>query len=188
VESKGSYRTAHCYILWGIPVVFLVGSLLHFAYVWSGYNTLIGIFAPVNESVWEHLKMAFWPMLVWWLAGYFIFRKNSWFSPACWMSAGALSLFISPLAISSLYYLYTGALGIELSVLDILLFLLSITISQLLALHIYKFATPKPWYTLVSIVAVALLAAAFVAYTFAPPHIPLFQDPVTGTYGIHATL
>jgi hypothetical protein len=184
-KLQDSYRAAHRYILWGIPFVFAVGSLLHFIYDWSGQSTLIGIFAPVNESVWEHLKMAFWPMLVWWLAGYIIFRKNNWFGSTKWICAGAWALWISPLAISSLFYLYTGALGIESPLLDIVFFLLSITLSQFLALHIYKFAVPKPWCTFVSIAVVALLTVAFIVYTFTPPHIPLFQDPVTGTYGIN---
>ena len=40
--------------------VSLLGTLLHFTYRWSGRNPLI---APVNESVWEHMKLLFFPML-----------------------------------------------------------------------------------------------------------------------------
>ena len=32
--------------------------------------------------------------------------------------------------------------------------------------------------------AICLLAALFIVFTFLPPQIPLFQDPLTGTYGI----
>ena len=31
-------------------------SLSHFAYPLSGDSALVGLFNPVNESVWEHLK------------------------------------------------------------------------------------------------------------------------------------
>ena len=29
-----------------------------------------------------------------------------------------------------------------------------------------------------------LIALAFILFTYDPPHIPLFRDPVTGAYGI----
>lgn len=50
--------------LTGIPVIILGGVLLHFCFDWSGRRRLLAVFAPVNESVWEHLKMAYWPLLV----------------------------------------------------------------------------------------------------------------------------
>jgi hypothetical protein len=36
--------------------------LLHFAFGWSGRWLPLALVAPVNESVWEHLKMAYWPL------------------------------------------------------------------------------------------------------------------------------
>nr|WP_236945659.1 DUF6512 family protein [Enterocloster clostridioformis] len=48
----------------GILSVSLLGTLLHFTYRWSGRNPLIGLIAPVNESVWEHMKLLFFPMLL----------------------------------------------------------------------------------------------------------------------------
>lgn len=49
-------------ILVGVPVLFLAGTLLHFLYGLSGEFFLVGLLAPVNESVWEHLKLALWPI------------------------------------------------------------------------------------------------------------------------------
>jgi len=185
--EEGGLGEARRWILWGIPFVFSVGSLLHFAYDWSGQSAWVGVFAPVNESVWEHLKMAFWPMLFWWALGCFILRKNALFSPVKWWTAGARALWVSPFSISALFYLYTGALGVEsLLLLDILLFLASVAFGQLLALRAYTYAPAEFWRALVSAAAVALLAAAFVWCTFAPPRLPYFQDAVTGAYGIHA--
>ena len=45
-------------ILAGVPVLFLAGTLIHFLYGLSGEFFLVGLLAPVNESVWEHLKLA----------------------------------------------------------------------------------------------------------------------------------
>ena len=44
--------------------IMIVGTLLHFTFRWSNNNPLVGIFSAVNESVWEHLKLIFFPMLI----------------------------------------------------------------------------------------------------------------------------
>ncbi|MCB1222740.1 MAG: hypothetical protein KDK21_02220, partial [Mesotoga sp.] len=48
----------------GFSFVFIVGTLLHMAYDWSGDDAIVGIFAPVNESIRELLKMVFTPGLI----------------------------------------------------------------------------------------------------------------------------
>ena len=40
----------------------LVGTGVHFLYDWSP-NVLFAMLSPVRESVWEHGKLIFWPML-----------------------------------------------------------------------------------------------------------------------------
>jgi hypothetical protein len=45
--------------LGGIAFVVILGSVLHFAFEWSGRAIPIGPIAAVNESVWEHLKLGF---------------------------------------------------------------------------------------------------------------------------------
>lgn len=55
--------------LLGLIVVCFLSIPLHFFYDWTGENTFIGLFAPINESIWEHLKLVFWPLLVWWTVG-----------------------------------------------------------------------------------------------------------------------
>ena len=47
------------------------GTLLHFTYKWSGQNKLIGVFSSVNESTWEHLKLSFFPIVIFGLIQYF---------------------------------------------------------------------------------------------------------------------
>ena len=40
----------------------LLGIGLHALYTWRPIP-LLGLFSPVNESVWEHLKLLYWPFL-----------------------------------------------------------------------------------------------------------------------------
>jgi ABC-type Fe3+-siderophore transport system permease subunit len=42
----------------------ILGAILHFTYEWSGNNAFVATFSSINESTWEHLKLAFFPMLI----------------------------------------------------------------------------------------------------------------------------
>ncbi|MBC7959497.1 MAG: hypothetical protein H7X94_06495, partial [Vallitaleaceae bacterium] len=149
--TKTQALSSKAWILLGIPVLFIVGGLMHFAYEASGNKLLAGLFAPINESIWEHLKMAFWPTVVWWLLGYFLLSKTRGFSTKHWFVSCAISAMVSPLVIVAFYYTYTGAFGIESLVLDIFSLLLGLAIGQLLALHIYTYATLKPIHFLIAL-------------------------------------
>ena len=61
----------------------ILGTILHFTYEWFNYNVMVGLFSAVNESVWEHLKLLFYPMFFISIIGYFkIGRKlcNYWYT------------------------------------------------------------------------------------------------------------
>ena len=177
-----SFSKPEKWILIGIPSLFFIGSILHFAYNIFWESLVVGLFAPVNESIWEHTKMVLWPVILWWLL-YYCFRskqyslnKNKWFGGA--LTALLTSLFTMPL----LYYFYTQAFGVELLWVDILILLLSIILGQFLGLHIYR--SSKGMDAKLVLVLFIVLVLLFMLFTFFPPHIPLFQDGLTGNYGI----
>lgn len=170
-------------ILIGIPILFLVGSFMHFLYDFTSNNVIFGAIAPVNESVWEHLKMVLLPVILWWTIYYFSagninnIDKNKWFS-------GALAaLFTALITIPLLFYFYTSAFGVELLLVDILLLFLALLFGQLAGLHFYKYYEGIS--SRISIGIFILLIFLFILFTFYPPHLPLFRDGMTGLYGIH---
>jgi hypothetical protein len=175
---------AHNWILWGILILSIVGSIMHFVYEWSGNSTLVGIFAPINESVWEHLKLTFWPMLIWWVIGYFIYYKRNGIPVVQWFVSCTVAQLVCPLVILSFYYIYIGALGIESLMLDIFSLYLGVAAGQVFALHIYRYAELKLCWLFGAIIVLIILATAFIVFTFVPPHVPLFMDSLTGKYGI----
>ncbi|WP_286082764.1 DUF6512 family protein, partial [Parablautia intestinalis] len=59
-----SMKSLKQYTAIGIIFVLLAGTLAHFVYDWSGNHAVIGLFTPVNESIWEHMKLLFFPMLL----------------------------------------------------------------------------------------------------------------------------
>jgi len=168
--------------LLGIPVIFFLGSLFHFLYALTGKSAIVGAIAAVNESVWEHQKLILLPMIGWWTL-YFLFRKGSaQIDPRKWFSALFVSLIVSILVIPFAYYFYSGALGLHLLVVDILIFLLAVTAGHCLGMHFYRHSKGLPLYA--SIIAILLIVLVFIAFTFAPPHLPWFQDSLTSQYGI----
>lgn len=46
----------------GLVVVSLLSIPLHFTYAWLGKLNVVGMFTPINESIWEHLTLVFWPL------------------------------------------------------------------------------------------------------------------------------
>ena len=58
------YRKFRIELIVGMIVVALLGWLLHYVYRWTGNAFLVGLFVPVNESVWEHMKLVYVPMLI----------------------------------------------------------------------------------------------------------------------------
>lgn len=55
------------FTLGGILWTLVTGTLSHFFYQWSGENFFAGLLSPVNETVWEHLKLLFFPALLYML-------------------------------------------------------------------------------------------------------------------------
>lgn len=126
------------YELGGFVFCCILGTLMHFFYEWSGDLTIIGILCPVNESVWEHLKLIFYPFIFWEIAEYFIFNEHTplAFSKLC----GALCGMTATLAV---HYIYTGASGKESMAADIISFVLGIGAAFGVSFLIMKNRTKK---------------------------------------------
>ena len=102
----------------GVVFVFVFGCLLHFAYEWSGFNPVFAIFGSVNESVWEHLKLLFWPYCAFAMIELWEYGKNC----TGFFTAKLLGVLSGMAAIVAVFYTYFGILGTSISWLDILLF------------------------------------------------------------------
>lgn len=164
----------------GIPLIFFTGSLLHFAYGWLGSQPVVGIFAAVNESVWEHLKLAFWPSVLYGIVEYAFLRKRS-NNFGIGKAAGIWSM---PILIVVLFYTYTAVLGHHVLLVDILVFFVAVALGQLASYLLLTARDAGRRLNLAGLLMLLLLAGAFYLFTFAPPQLPLFRDAVTGRYGI----
>lgn len=157
----------------------VVGTLLHFLFDWAGQNIVAGLFSAVNESIWEHMKLVFFPMFVFALLQYRFLGKDV---PGFWcvkLAGIGLALLLIPI----LYYTYTGALGISADWFNVAIFFIAAGAAFWLETRLFARERSCRIPPAVAFALLCLIALAFVVLTFFPPHVPLFQDPLTGTYG-----
>lgn len=161
------------YMVLGGIFTALCGTLMHFAYEYSDQNPLVGMFAPVSESTWEHMKMVFFPAFFYCILGWpFFYKAYPAFFRSC--MAGILT---GTMAVAVIFYSYTGIWGENCLALDILTFLISVFIVFSLNYQLTMQNSriiPVP----VLVVCVVGIMVGFFAFTYAPPEIALFAEPV----------
>jgi hypothetical protein len=165
----------------GTIFIIFVGSALHFTYALSGNNPVVGSFSAVNESVWEHLKLVFFPSLFWILITLFLLRNtvnNFFFAKA--VGAYAMVIFIP-----AIFYSYTAFTGTSIFAIDIFSFLVAVMIGQYVSYRLFKYRELGRLASVIAVAAMIVMALFFVVFTFYPPHLHIFQDSITGQYGIN---
>jgi len=149
------------------------GTFLHFLYEWSNGGVVFALFSAINESVWEHMKLLYVPMLVFaFIENRFLGEKyeNFW----CVKLVGML---LGLLLIPVLYYSYTGIFGVSVDWLNIVIFFVAAAISYLVETRLLERGNLPCISSRVVFVIMGIIGLAFVVFTFIPPGIPLFQDP-----------
>jgi len=168
---------------WEILSVFfilIVGSFLHFLFELSGYFFLVGAIAAVNESVWEHLKLGFWPIIFFSPIEYKFIKERA----NNFMFAKMIAAYTIPASIVILFYSYTAITGTHLLIMDMLIFIVAIIIGHILSYKIMISSEQPNLISKISLILIILLAFIFVLFTYLPPRLPIFQDSLTGQYGI----
>ena len=159
----------------------ILGTLLHFTYEWSLENAFIGSFSAVNESVWEHLKLVFFPMLIAAIIEYFFVKDVS----KNYVEAKTIGIFTAISFVIVAFFTYSGIIGTSLIVIDILIFILSIILGEYVAYRLMKRKDESAAATeVLAIIILTLLFIFFIIFTYLPPEVNLFRDVTTGLYGI----
>ncbi len=178
-------------VLWEVGSfiwVVLAGSALHFSFELSEFWTPLAFISAVNESVWEHLKMYFWPGLVFALVQYTYTRdiaNNYWY-------AKLASLIATPVGIILSFYGYL-AISIPLYgqgffIMDLMTMVFGLVLASVVSYKIMVKAPmqlPRKKNILVGYLAIT---AMFSTFTFFPPKIFLFENyfgyEYSGDFGI----
>ena len=172
-------RSMGIWELLGFGVTALGGTLLHFLCDWLGKAVWIAPFSGVNESTWEHMKLLFWPMLIFAVVQRFFFRERADFW--CVKLRGTL---LGLLLIPVIFYTYNGAIGKSPDWLNISIFFLAAAFAYLYEARQFQENSSACHHPKLSLSLLCLVGVLFVLFTFKTPALGIFKDPLTGAYGI----
>lgn len=165
--------------LMGFAATSLLGTLLHFLYDLTGGALLVSPFSGVNESTWEHMKLLFWPMLFFAIVQSFFFRdrKDFW----CIKLRGIL---LGIILIPLIFYTYNGVIGSSPDFINIAIFFVSAAIAYIYEARLFRTEKLFCKSQRAAIITLCAIALSFVLFTFITPMLGIFEDPLTGGYGI----
>lgn len=148
--------------------IMILGVLLHFAYDWSNHNIIISLFSSINESVWEHLKLIFYPTVLMTIIGNILFKGTH----PNYLNVKTYGLLWSLILIIVFFYTYSGILGRNIAFIDITSFFITVFIGQIIS---YRNKDNFNCSSKISIIFLVIMVILFTFFTFYQPPIGLFQ-------------
>lgn len=175
-----NYSTVLKWEITGFFFIMIIGTMLHFCFEWGGRSTPLALFCAVNESVWEHLKLGFWPGIFFALIEYaFWGNKTNNF-----LTAKTLSLYIMPIVLVVLFYSYTAILGTHILTIDILIFAISVLVAQFISFQVIVSEIDCSALSKTALIMLIALTLIFSLLTYFPLKLELFLDPRTHKAGL----
>ncbi len=162
----------------GFLFTVLVGSLLHFVFGWSGGSRLAALFGNVNESTFEHMKLFFFPAFL-----FALFERRYFREDGAYWCVKLRGILYGLVLIPVLFYTLNGAFGKTLDWVNIAVFFLAAAGAFWWETRRFRHGDAPCRSGGAAITLLWGMAVLFWIWTFFPPKIPLFQDPVTGGYG-----
>lgn len=158
--------------------VSILGVLTHFFHKWIRKGLLVHIFSAINESVWEHMKLAFYPMSLMMLVHALI---PGFYYEGYWGTA-FITVMAATMLIPILYYPIRAMVGREIPAISISLYFVCILIAfvieyQLLSNSIFIIDHD------LALVLILIIFSLFAIFTYFPPRLEMFRDPIYRKYG-----
>lgn len=166
------------YQIFSVIFTFILGTLLHFTYELSGENNIVALFSAINESVWEHLKLLYFPMLLTLIIGYLYIRKNV----PNFLCSKVIGIITAILFTVIFFYTYSGILGKNIAFLDISSFFVATILGEYVAYRLMTNAVKCN--KKIAIFVLIVIGICFIAFTYCTPQLGIFKDPITWQYGI----
>ncbi len=172
-------RGAWIFGIMGCALSSLAGVLLHFLYDVTGKSILVAPFSGVNESTFEHIKLLFWPLLLFAIIELPFFRKR----PDFWC-VKLRGILLGIVLIPVLFYTYNGVIGKSPDFINISIFFISAAIVFIYETTQFNRDVATFCRQKLAFGVIIALAFAVIFFTFVTPQIELFRDPITGEFGI----
>lgn len=155
------------------------GTFLHFLFDLSGQSMIAALFSAVNESIWEHMKLIYYPMFL------FALIENRFWGKKCkqFWCVKLVGMILALILIPIIYYTYTGILGVSVDWVNISIFFLSAGAAFGLENILFHQEQACRLHSRTAFILICMIGILFTVLTFFPPQIPSFKDPITGSYG-----
>lgn len=165
-------------MVFSIIIISLIGTFAHFIYDLTDHNKVVGIFAAVNESTWEHIKIALTPTFLWSLYDGFLYGSSG-----NYFLAKLLSLLVLIIVIPLIFYTYKFFLKKSILFVDIVLFYVSIILSQMMFYRVVDMVSFGFMVSYLSCIGLFILFGFYMVLTLLPIKSFLFKDPISNKYG-----
>lgn len=162
-------------------VTFALCFLTHFLYDWFP-NPLFSFFFPVNESIWEHMKMIYTTILLYGILEFFLLKKIN-FKPQNFL----LSIFLKSIIAIPIYLIiflpFYYNIGENMIITFIILFITIMIVNYIG----YKIQTSNEITNqrIISIIGIVIVYIIMIILTYKTPHNELFFDTMNEKYGIN---
>ena len=164
-----------------IFVIFLLGFITHFIYDIFP-NTITSFFFPVNESIFEHLKIIYVSYLLWALIEYFLLKKESYLKN--FPSSLFLSIIFNMIILLAIYIPIYNTFGHNIYI-TLLIYLISIAISQIISYYILKSNNDFKFLNKYAYIFLLILIMVLIYLTYYPPNIDIFIDKMNNKKGLN---
>lgn len=163
-----------------IIIISILGTILHFTYELSNHNKFVALFSAVNESTWEHIKIALSASLFYSVIDLALYGTN----PSYFL-AKFLSLLVIIVLMPLIFYSYTSITKKSILPVDILSFYIVIIISQIVFYKVLGLENISFFYQYIGIIGTFIIFAFYMRATLLPIKNFIFKDPITKKYGLN---
>lgn len=158
-------------------IIIIIGVIWHFLNDWLGFIPFLRAIAPVNESVWEHLKLTLWPVLLAWLFIIPLMKFSHTVDLGKTMMSVSVCMIVANFFILGIHYTLSAGFNIGNSFTDISSYVIGILFGQLFsAAYIIPWEIPK-WLVVLGWVVVFASILIYSFFTYYVPDYPIFAPP-----------
>lgn len=165
----------------GVIFIFFIGFIIHNLYDWFP-NIITLIISPVNESIFEHLKMILSSYVIWIIIKYLIYKKcnlekNSFFFKEL------LTVIFNIILFLSIFLPIYNAFGENL-IITLLIYFISIIITSILN-YFFKIKIESKLLNIIGIIFMIIIYITTTYLTYNPLINNFFLDPISNSYGLN---
>jgi hypothetical protein len=185
-ENGEGIKLKRTYLIWHLAVwvgLFGLGFLFHYIFEWVPWKPWGWLF-PVNESMWEHTKLALWPSIILYGIEFGFLRKYN----KKILIAKVEAIFVSIIAMLAFYYTVEGAFGASGWALSIGSYVFATVLQQITSYIIMTLGPDlddKKYLimNIIALVSLGILIIITIVFTYIQPALPIFYDEIFDTYG-----